>query len=90
MQRVNLKAGDVVKAGETVLTRIEPTLSPLLDARARSQAQARVDAATATRSRANEDIEMSRTGLKYAQAKLGPHQEQHRQGDRQRHRPRYV
>ena len=68
MQRVNLKAGDAVKAGETVLTRIEPTLSPLLDARARSQAQARVDAATATRSRANEDIEMSRTGLKYAQA----------------------
>lgn len=68
MQRVTLKAGDAVKAGETVLTRIEPTLSPLLDARARSQAQARVDAATATRSRANEDIEMSRTGLKYAQA----------------------
>jgi HlyD family secretion protein len=68
MQRVILKAGDAVKAGETVLTRIEPTLSPLLDARARSQAQARVDAATATRSRANEDIEMSRTGLKYAQA----------------------
>jgi HlyD family secretion protein len=68
MQRVTLKAGDTVKAGETVLTRIEPTLSPLLDARARSQAQARVDAATATRSRANEDIEMSRTGLKYAQA----------------------
>jgi HlyD family secretion protein len=68
MQRVTLKPGDAVKAGETILTRIEPTLSPLLDARARSQAQARVDAATATRSRANEDIEMSRTGLKYAQA----------------------
>ncbi len=68
MQRVTLKAGDAVKAGETVLTRIEPALSPLLDARARSQAQARVDAAMATRSRANEDIEMSRTGLKYAQA----------------------
>ena len=68
MQRVTLKAGDEVKAGETVLTRIEPTLSPLLDARARSQAQARVDAAMATRNRANEDIEMSRTGLKYAQA----------------------
>ncbi|MCB1278420.1 HlyD family efflux transporter periplasmic adaptor subunit [Prosthecobacter sp.] len=68
MQRVTLKPGDTVKAGETVLTRIEPALSPLLDARARSQAQARVDAALATRSRANEDIEMARTGLKYAQA----------------------
>lgn len=68
MQRVILKPGDVVKAGETVLTRIEPALSPLLDARARTQAQARVDAAMATRSRANEDVEMSRTALKYAQA----------------------
>ncbi|WP_395735395.1 efflux RND transporter periplasmic adaptor subunit [Prosthecobacter sp.] len=68
MQRVVLKPGDAVKAGETVLARIEPTLSPLLDARARAQAQARVDAALATRSRANEDIEMSRTGLRYAQA----------------------
>ena len=66
MQRVILKPGDAVKAGETVLTRIEPTLSPLLDARARTQAQAHVDAAMAARSRANENIEMSRTALKYA------------------------
>ncbi|WP_395751472.1 efflux RND transporter periplasmic adaptor subunit [Prosthecobacter sp.] len=68
MQRVLLKPGDAVKAGETVLTRIEPALSPLLDARARTQAQARVDAALAARSRSNEDVEMSRTSLKYAQA----------------------
>lgn len=68
MQRVTLKPGDAVKAGETVLTRIEPSLSPLLDARSRTQAQARVDAAAAARSRANENIEMARTGLKYAQA----------------------
>ena len=68
MQRVILKPGDAVKAGETVLTRIEPTLSPLLDARARTQAQAHVDAAMAARSRDNENIEMSRTGLKYAKA----------------------
>ena len=66
MQRVILKPGDAVKAGETVLTRIEPTLSPLLDARARTQAQAHVDAAMAARSRANVNIEMSRTALKYA------------------------
>ncbi|OYW30800.1 MAG: hypothetical protein B7Z47_03025 [Chthoniobacter sp. 12-60-6] len=68
MQRVTLKPGDAVNAVETVLTCIEPTLSPLLDARARSQALARVDAAAAERSRSNENIEMSRTGLKYAQA----------------------
>lgn len=68
MQRVTLKPGDKVESGKTVITRIEPGLAPLLDARARTQAQARVDAAMAARSRANENIEMARTGLKYAQA----------------------
>jgi HlyD family secretion protein len=65
---VVLKPGDKVESGKTVLTRIEPAISPLLDTRARMQAQANVDAATAARSRANENIEMARTGLKYAQA----------------------
>jgi HlyD family secretion protein len=55
-----------VKAGETVLTRIEPVLAPLLDSRSIAQAQARVDGAAAARSRANEALEMARTGLKYA------------------------
>lgn len=68
MQRVILKPGDKVESGKTVLTRIEPALSPLLDARSRTQAQASVDAAMAARSRANETIEMARTGLKYALA----------------------
>lgn len=68
MQRVTLKPGDKVECGKTVLTHIEPGLAPLLDARARTQAQARVDAAIAARSRTNENIEMARTGLKYAQA----------------------
>ena len=68
MQRVNLKPGDKVESSKTVLTRIEPGIAPLLDARARMQAQARVDAAVATRSRANENIEMARTALKYAQS----------------------
>jgi HlyD family secretion protein len=66
MQRVTLKPGDAVKAGETVLTRIEPVLAPLLDSRSIAQAQARVDGAAAARSRANEALEMARTGLKYA------------------------
>jgi HlyD family secretion protein len=66
MQRVILKPGDAVKAGETVLTRIEPVLAPLLDSRSIAQAQARVDGAAAARSRANEALEMARTGLKYA------------------------
>lgn len=33
MRRVTLKAGDEVKANETVLTVIEPGLAPLLDSR---------------------------------------------------------
>ena len=68
MQRVDLKPGDPVKAGETILTRIEPGLAPLLDARSRAQAQARVDAATAARNGAVESLEMTRTALKYADA----------------------
>jgi len=68
MQRVTLKPGDRVAASRTVLTRIEPGLAPLLDTRARAQAQARVDGAAAARGRAAETIEMARTALKYAQA----------------------
>ncbi len=71
MQRVALKPGDTVKSGETILTRIEPGVSPLLDVRAKAEAQARVNGATAGRSRAQEALEMSRTGLKYAQTNLG-------------------
>ncbi len=67
MQRVTLKPGDEVKCNETILARIEPSLAPLLDARSRAQAQARVDGAMAARSRANEAMDMTRTGLKYAQ-----------------------
>lgn len=66
MQRVTLKPGDAVKSGETILTRIEPSLAPLLDSRARAQAQARVDGASAALQRAKEALEMTRTGLKYA------------------------
>lgn len=70
MQRVTLKPGDTVKAGETILTRIEPGISPLLDVRAKTEAQARVNGATAGRSRAQEALEMARTGLKYAETNL--------------------
>ncbi|MGV3663699.1 MAG: efflux RND transporter periplasmic adaptor subunit [Prosthecobacter sp.] len=70
MQRVTLKPGDTVKAGETILTRIEPGIAPLLDVRAKTEAQARVNGATAGRSRAQEALGMSRTGLKYAETNL--------------------
>src|SRR6187402_2274047 len=42
MRRVPLKPGDEVKAGETLLTAIEPVAPPLLDPRARTEAEALV------------------------------------------------
>ena len=47
MRRVDLKPGDPVEAGVTVLTAVEPSLAPLLDARSRAEAEARVQAAGA-------------------------------------------
>lgn len=68
MRRVTLKAGDEVKANETVLTVIEPGLSPLLDARSRAQAEARIAGADAARMQAEQSLEMSRTSAKFAKA----------------------
>jgi HlyD family secretion protein len=68
---VLLKAGDEVKAGETVISTIEPTLAPLLDGRARAQAEARVQAATATQGKAKEALEMAHTAAQFAEANWG-------------------
>jgi HlyD family secretion protein len=68
MRRVTLKAGDEVKAGETLLTVIEPGLAPLLDARTQAQTEARIQGAEAARSRAEEMLEMARTTAQFAQA----------------------
>ena len=68
MRRVTLKAGDEVKAGETLLTVIEPGLAPLLDARTQAQTEARIQGAEAARSRAEETLEMARTTAQFAQA----------------------
>lgn len=68
MRRVTLKAGDEVKADETLLTVIEPGLAPLLDARTQAQTEARVQAAEAARSRSDESLQMARTTAQFAQA----------------------
>jgi HlyD family secretion protein len=67
MKRVPFKPGAEVKAGETVLTTIEPAIAPLLDPRARSQAEARVKGAEAARLRAIEALDMAKTAEKFAQ-----------------------
>lgn len=68
MRRVSLKAGDPVEAGKTVLTVIEPVVTPLLDPRARKQAEAVVSMHEANRKRAAESLDAARAALKMAEA----------------------
>jgi HlyD family secretion protein len=68
MRRVPLKPGDEVKAGNTLLTAIEPATSPLLDPRARTQAEAVVSMREASRKQAEETLEARRAALKMADA----------------------
>lgn len=70
MRRVPLKAGDDVKAGETVLTAIEPVVAPLLDPRAKLLAQTIVATREAARSRAIETISAATSALTMADANL--------------------
>lgn len=67
MRRVALKAGDEVKANETIISTMEPSIAPLLDARSKAQAEARVQAATAGVQRAQEALEMAKTSSQFAE-----------------------
>ena len=68
MRRVSLKPGDEVQAGVTILTAIEPVAPPLLDPRARAQAEAVVSMTEASRKQAAESLEAKRAALKMAAA----------------------
>lgn len=68
MRRVPLKPGDAVEAGKTVLTVIEPVVAPLLDPRARKQAEAVVSMHEANHKRAAESLDAARAALKMAEA----------------------
>ncbi len=68
MRRVPLKPGDEVKAGETLLTAIEPMPTPLLDPRARVQAEAVVSMKEAARKQAVQALNAQQAGLKMAEA----------------------
>lgn len=68
MRRVMLKPGDVVEAGVTVLTVIEPAAAPLLDPRSRAQAEAVVSMHEASRGRAAEALDAARATLRLAEA----------------------
>lgn len=68
MRRVSLKPGDEVTAGATLLTIIEPSPSPLLDPRARVQAEAAVSLREAARQQAAETLEAKRAAAVIALA----------------------
>jgi HlyD family secretion protein len=67
--RIELEPGDEVKRG-TVVTRVRPETPPLLDARARSEAEAAIETARATVGRARADEQRARTTLAQAEREL--------------------
>ncbi|MBI3467593.1 MAG: efflux RND transporter periplasmic adaptor subunit [Planctomycetes bacterium] len=67
LSRIQLKPGDAVKAGNTTLALIEPADPSLLDARARAEAQARVNAATAAIEQAKSNSQRAIAALEAAQ-----------------------
>ncbi len=66
MRRVPLKPGDDVVAGKTLLTAIEPVAPPLLDPRARTQAEAMVAMQEATRKQTSEAVAAKQVALDMA------------------------
>ena len=63
--RPTLRAGDAVRQGD-VLVRMVPTASPMLDPRARAEAEARVEAARAAVRQAATAVERARAALHFA------------------------
>lgn len=68
MRRVAFKPGHEVRAGETLLTTIDPIAAPLLDARAREQAEAEVSMCEAICKQAEESLTAAREASKLAEA----------------------
>lgn len=68
--RIDLKPGDEVFAGETVLAVIEPTDPALLDPRSLAEAQARQKAAEARLSRVAPQLEIAEQQLAFTQSEL--------------------
>lgn len=68
--RIALEVGDQVKAGKTVVTRIEPIDPSILDVRSQIRAVAEVRAAEAARVHASAELERAKVGLGYAETEL--------------------
>jgi HlyD family secretion protein len=69
-RRIEVEAGDVVVAGETVVTEIEPIDPTLLDARTEIEGEAAIRAAQAARDLARAEVERAEAELDFARSEL--------------------
>ncbi len=67
LNRIALRAGDRIVAGQTVLATIQAQPSAFLDPRARAEAGARANAAAATKMRAESEVERLQASLTLAE-----------------------
>ena len=70
LNRVPLRAGDPIKAGETILATIQPQPASFLDPRAKAEAEARVKASEAAQMQRQTQIERARAALDLAQKEM--------------------
>ena len=70
LNRVPLRAGDPIVAGETVLATIQPQPAGFLDPRARAEAEARVKASEAAKMQRETQIERARAALDLAEKEM--------------------
>src|SRR5690606_22463948 len=70
MLRISLRAGDPVVAGETLIAAIAPNDPELLDARARAEAEARVQTALANKERVVPQLSAATAAYQLAEAEL--------------------
>jgi multidrug resistance efflux pump len=70
MRRVDLEAGDEVKADDTIVARIEPSDPSFLDRRTSAEATAGVRTAQAARTHATAELRRVQAELEFAQAEL--------------------
>jgi HlyD family secretion protein len=70
LRRIELRAGDPVEAGRTLIAVIDPADPALLDTRARAEAEARVSAAEATKEQAVRRLEVARSNSDFAAVEL--------------------
>lgn len=70
LRRVELRAGDRIEAGKTVLARIQPQPASFLDPRARAEAEARVRMSEATKMQRDTQIQRAQAALELAQKEL--------------------